>query len=350
MTELVPDPSPVRPQHGKWLFVLFLLVLAVGFAYFMWQRAHTESPTLPLVAAVPATTPVPPAPPVVTPAAPVTPPPAVQTPSNPQPPSTPPPPAPTPVATPSPAPTPEATPAPTLTPRPSQALTDAEEARKAGRLQEAREKAQAALEQAAGDAALTQAAENLLGAIHTELVFSPRPMPEKSDYTVQQGDSLDRIARKYDTTVELIQKGNNVRGALIKYGDRMRVFSGEWAIRVNKTRNDLLLTLNGKFFKRYRVGTGEFSKTPVGEFKIVDRIAQPTWWHPDGRTIPFGDPENLLGTHWLALDIKGYGIHGTWEPDTVGKQSSLGCVRLANSDVEEIFTLVTIGTPVIIEE
>ncbi len=349
MTELVPDPSPSRPKHGKWLFVLLLLVLAVGFAYFMWQRAKSAPPALSAVTALPESAVAAPVQPAVVPA---TPPPAVQPPLTPPPPATPPPASPTPQTTLVPAPT-----APTAvveqTPAPAAAtpsLVEAEEARKAGRLQEAREKAQAALDQAGGDPALTQAAETLLGAIHTELVFSPRPMPEKTDYTVQQGDSLDRIARKFDTTVELIQKGNNVRGALIKYGDRMRVFSGAWAIRVNKTRNDLLLTLNGKFFKRYRVGTGEFSKTPVGEFKIVDRIAQPTWWHPDGRTIPFGDPENLLGTHWLALDIKGYGIHGTWEPDTVGKQSSLGCVRLVNSDVEEIFTLVTIGTPVIIEE
>lgn len=337
MTELVPDPSPARPTRGKWLFLLLLLIVAVGFAYFMGQRSATQPPTLEPAAIEPAAalTPAPEteAPTVITPSsAPVAPAPAS-----------------TPVAEPAPAPAPTPAPVVEAEPKASPAnadLTAAEEARKAGRLQEAREKAQAVLDQNPGHAQ----AEQVLGAIHTELLFSPRPMPEKSDYVVQPGDSLDRIARKYNTTVELIQKGNNVRGALIKAGDRMRVFSGEWAIRVNKTRNDLVLTMNGKFFKRYRVGTGEYSKTPVGEFRIVDRLAQPTWWHPDGRTIPFGDPENLLGTHWLALDIKGYGIHGTWEPDTVGKQSSLGCVRLANPDVEELFTLVTIGTPVIIEE
>ena len=218
-----------------------------------------------------------------------------------------------------------------------------------GCLQEAFERATVLLDQASNPS-LQAKLENLLGAVNMELLMSPRPMPEKSDYAVQVGDSLDKIARKYGTTVELIQKSNNIRGALIKSGDRLRVFSGAWAIRVNKNRNDLLLTLNGKFFKRYRVGTGEYSKTPVGEFKIVDRIAQPTWWHPDGRTIPFGDPENLLGTHWLALDVKGYGIHGTWEPETIGRQASMGCVRLLNEEVEELFTLATIGTPVIIEE
>lgn len=353
MTELVPDPSPTRPKRGKWLAILLLLIVGVAVAYYQWQRLKkaeavpAEVAETAAVSPVSATTsPAPAAPQTAPEPAPVQ---TLKT--TPEAPAV----APDPVAPPAPPPTPAPTPittgeavnpvAPSTT-----GLEEAVAAQKAGRLQEAREKAQAVLEQVQGNPVLVAEAEKVLGAIHTEQLFTPRPMPEKSDYTVQPGDSLDRIARKYGTTVELIQKGNNVRGALIKAGDRLRVFSGTWAIRVNKTRNDLLLTLNGKFFKRYRVGTGEFSKTPVGEFKIVDRIAQPTWWHPDGRTIPFGDPENLLGTHWLALDIKGYGIHGTWEPETVGKQSSLGCVRLINEEVEELFTLVTIGTPVIIEE
>ena len=61
-------------------------------------------------------------------------------------------------------------------------------------------------------------------------------------------------------------------------------------------------------------------------------------------------PENLLGTHWLALNVRGYGIHGTWEPDTIGHQLSAGCVRMLNENVEELFTLVTLGTPVEIRD
>lgn len=326
MTELIPDPSPPRQRGGKGFFLLLVVVVTVVLAFLGWREFAPRDKTLePAIAApveamapvVPATPPAAPAPTPPAPAPAVAP---VQQPTTPEPP-----------------------------PLAREDLAAAEAARKAGKLQEARELATVVLEQTT-DPAAREKAELLLGAVGMELLMSPRPMPEKTDYAVQPGDSLDKIARKFGTTVELIQKGNNVRGALIKAGDRLRVFSGTWAIVVNKNRNDLLLTLNGKFFKRYRVGTGEYSKTPVGEFKIVDRIAQPTWWHPDGRTIPFGDPENLLGTHWLALDVKGYGIHGTWEPDTIGKQASMGCVRLLNEEVEELFTLVTIGTPVTIEE
>ena len=58
----------------------------------------------------------------------------------------------------------------------------------------------------------------------------------------------------------------------------------------------------------------------------------------------------MLGTHWLSLDLPGYGIHGTWEPDTVGKQESAGCIRLVNADIEELYTLLPVGTPVVIQE
>lgn len=237
-------------------------------------------------------------------------------------------------------------------PEPAPAVTllrEAEALRAEDRLQAAREKALAALDLAPDDDTC-KALETLLGEIGIALIMTPRPMPEKTDYTVQPGDSLARIARRFGTTVELIEKSNQLRTSVIRPGDRLRVFSGAWSIRVNKTRNDLVLSLNDRFFKRYRVGTGEFAKTPTGEFKITDRIAQPIWWRPDGRTIPYGDPENLLGTHWLALDVKGYGLHGTWEPETIGRQASLGCVRLLNDDIAELFTLVTIGTPVVIEE
>ena len=73
--------------------------------------------------------------------------------------------------------------------------------------------------------------------------------------------------------------------------------------------------------------------------------------------IPYGDPANILGTHWLALEptgdtprVSGYGIHGTWDDTSIGKQSSAGCVRMRNSDVEELYVLLPRGTPVLIVE
>jgi lipoprotein-anchoring transpeptidase ErfK/SrfK len=228
-------------------------------------------------------------------------------------------------------------------------LEEARKLKEADDYETAREKASAALEQTANESARA-AARDVLGDVDMGLLFSERPMPEKTDYTVQSGDSIAKLANKFGTTLELISKGNDLKGSNIRIGDRLRIFSGKFSVKVDKTDNILDLYLNDKFFKRYQVGTGQYSKTPVGTFKITDRVAQPTWWRDDGKAIPFGDPENLLGTHWLSLDIRGYGIHGTWQPETIGKQSSAGCIRLLNEDVEQLYTVLPIGTPVTIED
>lgn len=201
-----------------------------------------------------------------------------------------------------------------------------------------------------GSESVRKAAEELLGDIHITLALSPRPMPEKTDYTVQSGDTLGGLARRFNTTVELIQRSNNLRGSLIRVGDRMRILQGEFSIEVSKSGNDLVLYLNDRFFKRYPVGTGAYERTPAGTFKITERIPEPTWWSPEGRVIPYGHEDNVLGTHWLSIDLPGYGIHGTWEPETIGHQASAGCVRLLNEDIKELYTLVPVGTKVVIHE
>lgn len=233
----------------------------------------------------------------------------------------------------------------------------ADELLAAGKKDKAREKFLEALAANPGDT-LRASIEVQLGPLSVELIRNPWPMPEKQDVVVQSGDSVKALARKYGTTVELVVAGNQLkRPDVIQPGQHLKIFSGKMEIRVSKARNDLLLTSNGSFFKRYRVGTGRYDKTPVGTFAIIERIPEPPWWRDDGRTVPFGDKENILGTRWMAIkatgttpEIKGYGIHGTWDTNSIGKAESAGCIRLRNQDVEELFDLVPIGTPVVIEE
>lgn len=190
----------------------------------------------------------------------------------------------------------------------------------------------------------------LLGEINTQILFSPAAAPEKADYTIVAGDSLGKLAKKFSTTIDLIKKSNGLSGDTIRVGDRLRIYQGKFAVIVSKSANELTLTDNGKFFKRYKVGTGQFSKTPVGEFKITSRIANPPWWRADGKTVPFGDPENILGTHWLGLDVPRYGIHGTWETNSIGKAATAGCIRLLNNDVAELYAILTENAPVAIHD
>lgn len=215
-------------------------------------------------------------------------------------------------------------------------------------LTEARVAGLEALRSATGEQ--KKAIEDFLGEIAAPLIFSKRPMAEKVEHTVVAGDTLGALAKQYGTTVDAIRKGNNLPGQVIRLGSRLRILNGKFSITVSKTQNTLTLSLNDQFFKRYRVGTGQYATTPAGKFSITGKVAQPTWYRPDGKSIPYGDKENLLGTHWMSIDVPGFGLHGTWEPDTIGRQSSQGCVRLANADIEELFTLVPEGTPVIITD
>ena len=247
---------------------------------------------------------------------------------------------------------PAAQPAPPPAPPPpagSAALDEIRRLKAEDNLTEARAKALEFLK-ASPKAEDQKAVEDLLSEIAAPLLFSKRPMAEKVDYTVVAGDSLDKLARKHGTTVELIRRGNNLPGQVIRLGTRLRILQGQFSIWVDKSDNTLVLKLNDTFFKRYRVGTGQYATTPTGSFKITGKVAQPTWYHPDGRSIPYGDKENLLGSHWMSIDVPGFGIHGTWDPQSVGKQSSQGCVRLVNADVEELFNIVPDGTPVTIQD
>jgi len=209
------------------------------------------------------------------------------------------------------------------------------------------------------DPSVRQQIEQKLAPLNIKLLLSPRQMPEKESYLVKSGNSLDRIARKYGTTVELIQKSNMLRNPnRINVGDRLRVFSGKFEIMCSKSRHDIVVTLNGEFFKRYKVGTGRYGKTPEGTFVIREKIKEPPWWRPDGSVVPYGNKEeNILGTRWFSLratgeteDVRGYGIHGTWSPESVGTASSAGCLRMKNDEVEELFVYIPVGTPVTIVE
>lgn len=86
------------------------------------------------------------------------------------------------------------------------------------------------------------------------------------------------------------------------------------------------------------------SPSPVGIYKIINSIPDPTWYYK-GKVVGPGKG-NPLGTRWLGLSVQGYGIHGTNNPGSIGKNASHGCVRMRNHDVEELFGMVGVGDQV----
>lgn len=176
--------------------------------------------------------------------------------------------------------------------------------------------------------------------------FSPAAGPGDTTYTIQPGDNLTKIARKYGTTVELLRVANGIRGDMIRAGQKLRIPKAAFSVLVDKSQNTLTLKNSEEVVKVYRCSTGRDGITPVGTFRIVNRMVDPVW----KGIVPPGDPENPLGTRWLGFDLPQYGIHGTNEPETIGQAVTDGCVRLANNDVEELFTLLPEGTSVTVVE
>ena len=86
------------------------------------------------------------------------------------------------------------------------------------------------------------------------------------------------------------------------------------------------------------------SPSPTGVYQIVNSIADPTWY-TKGKIVPPGK-SNPLGTRWLGLSLKGYGIHGTNRPASIGHNASHGCIRMRNREVEELFEMVAVGDQV----
>ncbi|MGB9432673.1 MAG: L,D-transpeptidase, partial [Candidatus Acidiferrum sp.] len=83
------------------------------------------------------------------------------------------------------------------------------------------------------------------------------------------------------------------------------------------------------------------SPSPSGEFQIVQRLENPTYYKPGVAIGPGAN--NPLGPRWIGLSVKGFGIHGTNRPDSIGKNASHGCIRLRNRDIEDLFARVQVG-------
>lgn len=191
--------------------------------------------------------------------------------------------------------------------------------------------------------------EKDLEKVNMKILFSPLQNGDSFIYQVKPGDNLYDLAKKHKTTIALIKKSNQLKNDVIKIGSKLKIQKSTFSLRIDKSDNVLKLFADDKSVKRYRVATGENNKTPAGEFKIVNKIENPTWYHA-GAVVPPDSPDNILGTHWLGFDLKGYGIHGTTLPETIGTQASAGCVRMLNSDVAELYDLLPLGTNVIVAD
>lgn len=202
-----------------------------------------------------------------------------------------------------------------------------------------------------------------LARIADDLVFSPQVSPGDPFafvYTVQSGDSLVRIAQREHLATDwrLIRRINRMPDEnRLTVGQRLKLLRGPFHAVVVKSayRLDVWLGPGDRpsdwvFVRSFPVGLGEANSTPVGTFVVKKggKLIDPPWINPrTGERFAGGDPANPIGRRWIGIEgvgtssiHVGYGLHGTIEPDSIGQQRSMGCVRLLPDDIVLLFELL----------
>jgi len=181
-------------------------------------------------------------------------------------------------------------------------------------------------------------------------------------HTVEQGETLLDIARKYDLGIsELTAFYPEMDPWLLEAGSQMQI-PALWILPPSKRRGIVINVPEMRLYhfhpkkgtvSTYPVTVGEEeTPTPLGTFRIVDREIDPEWNIPPklqqkySKKIMQAGDDNPIGKYWLGLSQRGYGIHGTDNAWSVGRILSNGCIRLYPEDIERLFPDVPKGTVV----
>lgn len=272
---------------------------------------------------------------------------------------------------------PAATPAPSApapsAPAPSAAsaslIPDAQAKIDAGRLLEARADLNAALQSGTLSDSQAAAVKNLISQINQTVVFGQERFVDDNYggvYVVKPGDSLARIANAHDCTWEMLSRINGIDPRRLRAGATIKLVEGPFFAVVTKHNFTMDIYLGGlpgekssMFITSYLVGLGRDDSTPVGTWMIEPhrKLKHPTYYSPRGEgVIDADDPKNPLGGYWIgltgtdgqAVGKMSYGIHGTIDQSSIGKQSSMGCIRLGAKDIPVVFDMLVEGRSMVV--
>jgi hypothetical protein len=218
-----------------------------------------------------------------------------------------------------------------------------------------------------------------LDAFSRRAFFGPERLPGMERlglvlHTVSKGENPTRIAQRYHIDPGLIAYLNkDYDERRLHAGDTLKVLDlsdGSLQIVVHKDRYRLCAWRNvpvgaggsgGRkvLIAEIPVGLGAHqTPTPLGTTKITKRVLKPEWTNPvTKQTYPDGDPNNVLGGYWIALDSdgigkNGIGLHGytgSAPANWIEQPASSGCVRMLQPDIDRIYRLALEGTTVVIE-
>lgn len=235
---------------------------------------------------------------------------------------------------------------------PDTALLEAELGRQElaqGRIEDATQRFER-LWRIAPDAPGTRGLAAAIGNTNMQRLLSADQALVRETHSVARGEAVFNIARKHQVTSELMLQVNKIDNPKnLRVGQALKIPDTDWSLECDVAANALILRNHGRFFKLYEVRTGrDPGTTPEGTFKVLNKKENPTWRPGDGRVYHPGDPNNELGTRWMAFEGDILGIHGTIREETVGAYASNGCIGMRKEEVEELYNLILVGTPLTI--
>jgi len=201
-----------------------------------------------------------------------------------------------------------------------------------------------------------------INAVNDTLLWSSNVTPGDllcTTYTVKKGDTLSQIAKRNDVQADwrVLMRINGLRNERdLRVGKTIKLPVTAFHAEVSKRDYRIYLFAgegpNRVMIGAYDVGLGEFDSTPMGMFMVRPRskLINPEWRNPrTGEFFQPDDPKNPIGERWIGLvgveqansGIKGYGIHGTVDPASIGQQHSMGCVRMLPPGLDITYELLT---------
>ena len=190
----------------------------------------------------------------------------------------------------------------------------------------------------------------------------------EQEYRGKENESLWEIARRFDIGINEITDANQGVDPIIPEPGSIVRIPTKWILPDVPVHSGIVINVpefrlfffppnNPGMVMTFPIGVGDEGKdTPLGTYKVIEKIVNPAWYVPESirkekpdlpRVVPPG-PDNPMGSHALRLSLRSVLIHATDKPWGIGTRSSHGCLRLYPEDIVQLFRLVRKGTKVTI--